>query len=258
MKYVFLFINLFLFAISYSQSYKVDYIRLTINDYDEGVNLINTTSLFFNNDKSVFIEDKVINGHSTELSIEDYKADRLGNNIIGDSLGQVVIKYLDKGIYRQRKKAVDYRNTPYINVKDSILPDFNWVLHNDYKTVLDYNTQKATSIYMDRKITAWFTEEISIPDGPWKFSNLPGLILEVTIDYTQDMRVKYEAITLKKVNSLPIIELPKTRSESLKVIEEKYISKYNNIYKYYKTKSNGQINLRKDDLDFKPIIFNDN
>lgn len=257
MKYLILLTVIIYSTYSNSQSYKIEYERISFKEYDGGKNRINLTTLLFNNEKSIFIEDMVVNGYSTELSIEDYSANKKGKKILGDSLGQVIIKYLNKGVYKQRKKAADYKKSIYVNVNDSIIPNFNWSLKNYFKKVLGYKVQKATTNYMDREITAWFTEDINISDGPWKFSNLPGLILEVTIQLTIDTKLKYEAISLIRLDNLPDINFPNTRKQSLKVVEENYITKYKNLFKYYKTKSDGQVSLRKDDLDFKPIVFNE-
>lgn len=40
--------------------------------------------------------------------------------------------------------------------------------------------QKATTIFLGRTYEAWFTSEIPINNGPWKFGNLPGQILQVS------------------------------------------------------------------------------
>lgn len=56
---------------------------------------------------------------------------------------------------------------------------FNWEMHPETKQVAGYNAQKATTNYSGRNYTAWFTSEIPVSDGPYKFNGLPGLIIEV-------------------------------------------------------------------------------
>lgn len=55
----------------------------------------------------------------------------------------------------------------------------NWQLEEGTDTVAGYVCQKATLKFRGRNYTAWFTPDIPLSDGPWKFSGLPGLILKV-------------------------------------------------------------------------------
>ena len=58
-------------------------------------------------------------------------------------------------------------------------PKFNWKISNDKQKIGGYEAQKATTEFGGRKWTAWFTESIPFPDGPYKFSGLPGLIVKI-------------------------------------------------------------------------------
>ena len=58
-------------------------------------------------------------------------------------------------------------------------PKFNWKISNDKQKIGEYEAQKATTEFGGRKWTAWFTEAIPFPDGPYKFSGLPGLIVKI-------------------------------------------------------------------------------
>ena len=59
------------------------------------------------------------------------------------------------------------------------LPDFKWQIQSETKKILNYTCQKALGEFRGRKYIAWFTSDIPLSDGPWKFGGLPGLILEV-------------------------------------------------------------------------------
>ncbi len=54
-----------------------------------------------------------------------------------------------------------------------------WKIESDKKTIGIYPAQKATTSFGGRKWTAYFTMDISIQDGPYKFYGLPGLIVEI-------------------------------------------------------------------------------
>ena len=58
-------------------------------------------------------------------------------------------------------------------------PKFNWKISNDKQKIGEYEAQKATTEFGGRKWTAWFTESIPFPDGPYKFFGLPGLIVKI-------------------------------------------------------------------------------
>jgi len=54
-----------------------------------------------------------------------------------------------------------------------------WEILPDTMNILGYSAQKATTSFRGRDYVAWFTMEIPISNGPWKFTGLPGLILNI-------------------------------------------------------------------------------
>lgn len=61
--------------------------------------------------------------------------------------------------------------------QESVEP-WEWVIGDSVKEVLGYECFEATTDFHGRHWTAWFTPEIPLLNGPWKFDGLPGLILE--------------------------------------------------------------------------------
>lgn len=54
-----------------------------------------------------------------------------------------------------------------------------WKIQPDKKKMGEFSVQKATANFAGRNWEAWFTTEVPIQDGPYKFSGLPGLIVSV-------------------------------------------------------------------------------
>jgi len=58
----------------------------------------------------------------------------------------------------------------------------NWRLVNETKIINTINCKKAEVIFKGRNWIAWYSPEIPLPYGPYKFSGLPGLIIKITDD----------------------------------------------------------------------------
>lgn len=69
--------------------------------------------------------------------------------------------------------------SPFLVYTDSV-PALDWVFRNEETdTIIGYECRKATTEFAGRQYTAWFTPEIPLPFGPYKFGSLPGLILKI-------------------------------------------------------------------------------
>ena len=56
---------------------------------------------------------------------------------------------------------------------------FQWSLIDESKNIMSYTAYRAETTFRGRSYTAWYTPEIPLNAGPWKFNGLPGLILEI-------------------------------------------------------------------------------
>ncbi|MFW6222143.1 MAG: GLPGLI family protein, partial [Bacteroidota bacterium] len=50
--------------------------------------------------------------------------------------------------------------------------DIHWEFLSERKQVVGYDCQKATAFFRGRTWYAWFTNQIPVADGPWKFHGL--------------------------------------------------------------------------------------
>jgi GLPGLI family protein len=108
------------------------------------------------------------------------------------------------------KEAINMR---FFVQKDS-LNIFNWEIKEDTKTILGYSCQLAVVTFRGRSYEAWFTA--ALPDaGPWKFGNLPGLILAVK---SKDDYVSWEALGIRIKNVSSDFKIPENPFESDKAL----------------------------------------
>lgn len=100
-----------------------------------------------------------------------------------------------------------YLNRTYFIVSESI--DFNWKIETGIQQKISgYLCQKATTIFAGRTYEAWFTPEIPISEGPYKFYGLPGLILKIN---DKNHQHEYTLIALSK-HSIPVPIYFKTKN----------------------------------------------
>lgn len=73
------------------------------------------------------------------------------------------------------------------------MPEFGWTIGDQTCEILGYTCRRADCTFRGRSYTAWFTEEIPLGCGPWKFHGLPGLIMAVE-DSEGDYSYRIEGI----------------------------------------------------------------
>lgn len=91
----------------------------------------------------------------------------------------------------------------------------NWKLINEQKVINSFNCKKAEINYKGRNWIAWYSTEIPIPYGPYKFTGLPGLIVKIS-DKTGDY--DYELVKSVSTDNLRgmISRVNKLRYENAK------------------------------------------
>lgn len=77
------------------------------------------------------------------------------------------------------------------------LPLFNWQIGTDMATICGYECIKAICHWRGRDFTAWFTPDIPVEYGPWKFGGIPGLIMKVS---DKDGIYTFEAVAVENGN----------------------------------------------------------
>ena len=145
--------------------------------------------------------------------------------------------------YKDLVNKVYFFKAPYIRktVKDDQYK-ISWNILSETKTILNYQCQRAICQFRGRDYIVYFTSEIPIPNGPFKFDGLPGLILEV-LSLDEMVKIKATSVALKNEHDI------KNTFENNKTIN------WDDFQKEYKKVFNRVVNSMSD-LDSEIIIPN--
>lgn len=155
----------------FSQSYTIE--------YDVTLNILNRKGLLTINDSiaSFYYETQ----KKEILEKEEKEEDGTYSQTV--YLG----KNKDKKRFQIYKKEKDtLLNVDYLQDKQilcyEIFPIMVWKLEEETKNISDYLCNKASITFRGRNYIAWFTTDLPVNVGPWKFNNLPGAILQIYDD----------------------------------------------------------------------------
>ncbi len=177
MNRLFLFLAIFSFALEiHSQSLYVEYEQITNVVKEVGSfkrhsillvdNKISHFTTYFNNEAFKNVS-RVKHEESDDLNVGVFSKVDVGNQstlIYNKSNGSISQNLLDKG-------------------KPTIITDngvkLEWQITEETKVIQSFTCTKATVYFRGRHFEAWFTPDIPVSYGPWKFHGLPGLILQI-------------------------------------------------------------------------------
>ena len=94
-----------------------------------------------------------------------------------------------------------------------------WAIGSATATVAGYACQRATTTWGGRTWEAWFTREVPVAEGPYKFYGLPGLIVKA--DDTRSHYV-YELLSVRQLAAPVAIALPDANAKPIE--KEKFTS----------------------------------
>lgn len=115
------------------------------------------------------------------------------------------------------KVFIDY----YIYTEN--LPKIDWTLTSESDTVCGFLCHKAMGRFRGRDWTAWYSEDIPINAGPWKFNGLPGVILRL-VDSTEEH--EFEAITINGLKFPILLTESNNRFETNREEYNKSLTEY--------------------------------
>ncbi|WP_082455137.1 GLPGLI family protein [Pedobacter sp. Leaf41] len=152
--------------------------------------------------------------------------------------------FLFKNIANQQLILSDHIGSKNYLITDT-LNNFKWKITSVHKRISNYDCIQATASFRGRNYIAWFAESIPIALGPWKFGNLPGLIIKVS-DSQEKFVYELTAIDLKAKFNSNLLTIPmEYKDEKLLTHHEffyiynKKIADYEKMSKVVHTYANG-------------------
>lgn len=185
--FISLFISLFLGYSSSLFAQKIDNTHLRITYFYQQINdTVNHTGLhedFILDIGDKFSKYESLNSYLTNDTIMKMEQQHLSSEEIQTRLRNIFDYEFSLRVFKNYPNNgnitfVDYVFLNKFSYREA-MNQMKWNITNEKDTLLGYPIQKATCSYHGRIWNAWFTTEIPISDGPWKFNGLPGLILKV-------------------------------------------------------------------------------
>ena len=180
MRKNYLLISILTFSTSFSQIQKgiiyYGYIEALDIGYTKGLDY--NSYMLFNNEQSYYVTAKDSLETPDKINKkQSFTSD--GGGEVSSYDGMKVSPQGDQVVNNIQKKTMwsNLLHGKQIYVKE-ITPKINWKITNEIKKIGKFTCKKATTTFRGRDYTAWFTNEIAVPFGPWKLNGLPGLILE--------------------------------------------------------------------------------
>ena len=120
-----------------------------------------------------------------------------------------------------------------------------WELESVKDSINGYLCQKATTSFGGRIWNAWFTTEIAIQDGPYKFWGLPGLIVKISDEKNE---YNWKLIANKKIDSNNLQEINFMDYQGFDITNTTK-EKFNKLIKQYEKNPMGDIRDHIEDRD---------
>lgn len=182
----------------------------------------------------------MVNNESSYYATENfYKKDsllRLVNSgkvsayeIMGDKSNLFVTKFNQFIQKTSQKKITVYDNINIDTYRYDIISALSWSILDVTAVINNYDCMKATTHFAGRDYVAWFTKDIPIPDGPYVFCGLPGLIVKINdlqSYYTFEL-IGFESYAEDVVSTLaedPEKIISTNRSEVFRIREEQRLN----------------------------------
>ncbi len=141
------------------------------------------------------------------LEIKDNNSDFFNNDIVKLNLpeGLGISKKYEVLFKRASKMGVFSRQQSF-NIIVPLDEKLKWKISEKDTLIENVHLKIANTMYKERKISALFNADISIPEGPFIFKGLPGLVYQIKCNiYTiQLLDIQTLTVDLAQVEAKPL------------------------------------------------------
>jgi GLPGLI family protein len=214
-----LIVSLFVCILGYSQTnFSIEYETVIVDEKDM-YGLVGATSsvLITNTKESLYI---------TKVKDTVIETEKFGTMIFSakETEYDEGYKNITENIYYSKVLFPGY----ILKDKDYTI---EWEIQDNFKNILEYSCQEATCSFRGRNYKAYFTTEIPIKNGPYKFDGLPGLILEVISD-DKTIWIKAKKVSITNVEAIENPFMNETKFISWDSFVEAYKKYFNRMIAY--------------------------
>lgn len=196
-SFVFLFLTSLLSAQNQRFSYHYQFISDSTNkeNYQSELMVLDVTPKF-----SKYYSEVVFKNDSIIKALYDKEAAATGSFTERSDMHKGLIRYtVIKELPNHKTFLITRIGQSKLKVEDQ--RNLEWKILPEKQKIGNLEAQKATTNFAGRKWIAWFSTEIPIQDGPYKFHGLPGLIVKL------EDETKSHKFELKGVKNLSTEEL---------------------------------------------------
>lgn len=212
---LFLFFSVNLFC----QTKGILHYKLKVVDEIDKIETHQNHIIYFHNNKSIQFTQ---NGNVKESTVYSGENNIQKTIVVSDNNRK---SFVYKNFDKKELKLADFIGLKKYLIYDT-LANFKWVITNEKQKILKYKCTKATASFRGREYIAWFTEDIAIQNGPWKFCGLPGLIIKIH-DKDKFYEFELDAIDLKTNFDDSIVNVPDAYSNDQPIDHQTFINTFN-------------------------------
>ncbi|WP_010252580.1 GLPGLI family protein [Myroides injenensis] len=169
--------------------YQLTFIPYKINEVDESIIKEELLYLDLYGSSSRFISSITLQGIESEY------------DGVGD--GEELTSDIDWVIFKKSDEIKTIERFNFFQLYDIVEPInlVNWTILDERDVYNDLGIQKAIGSWKGRNWIVWFTQDIPLIEGPYKFKNLPGFVVKAEDefgDYSFELIKGYKIMTYWK------------------------------------------------------------